>query len=116
MLPSDEWMWLDARLTVTAGELARMCGLSEADIGELVEYGSLATVEGGGFTAELVTPLREAARLRARFDLDLFTAGLLAQYLHRIEQLERELRALRGRLHGEHGLREGPAQWREPHA
>lgn len=111
----DEWMWLDARETVAADELARMCGMTEAELGELLDYGILSVPSGGAFEAELVTPLREAVRVRVRYDLDLFTVGLIAQYLQRIEHLERELRALRGHGPG-HAQRDGPAPWHEPHA
>jgi chaperone modulatory protein CbpM len=95
MVSSDEWLWLDAREAVGVGELSCMCGISEADVQELVEYGSLEMLQEGRFQADVVAPLREAMRVRARFDLDLFTAGLVLQYLRRIDRLEHELRALR---------------------
>jgi hypothetical protein len=113
---TDEWMWLDARRTVLGDELARMCGVTPDEIGELVEYGSLQVLPDGSFRADVVVPLREAVRVRTQFDLDLFTAGLLLHYLQRIEHLEQELRAHRGHRTGDTAAREGPAPWREPHA
>lgn len=96
MAQHDEWMWLDGRLTVDVAELARMSGMTAAEIEELVEYGSLPAGSDGMFQADVVRCLREAVRLRVLFDLDLFSAGLLLRYLRRIEELEGELRALRG--------------------
>jgi chaperone modulatory protein CbpM len=115
-----EWWWLDERQAVSLPELARVCGMSPAELGELVDDGVLVPASGAGaaacFTADLVHPLREAARVRAQFDLDLFTMGLLAGYLHRIELLEQQVRVLQGRVHAPpHSPRDGPATWREPH-
>lgn len=104
---------------VDADELARMCGLSAAEISELVEYGSLLPVEAGGarFSAGCVPPLRTACRLRADFDLDLFTVSLLLGYLQRIAELEQHVRTLEAHLpHARRTERDGPAPWREPHA
>ena len=59
--------------------------------------------------------LREAARLRAQFDLDLFTVALLLGYLQRIARLEHQLRSLQAHVpYPQHLPREGPAPWREP--
>lgn len=118
---SREWWLLDERQPVPLAELARMCGMSAPELAELVEYGALEPSASDAadtwFTADYVHPLREAARMRALFDLDLFSAGLLAGYLHRIELLERQVRALQGQVPGHgHPSREGPATWREPHA
>jgi hypothetical protein len=81
-----------------------------------VEYGSLEVPQPGMFRADVVAPLREAARLRALFDLDLFTSGLLLQYLRRIDTLERELRILEGSAPQPRTERDGPTRWRGPHA
>lgn len=114
--------WLDPQRRIEQGELALMCSLTIAELDELVEYGALVPVpaEGGGvphFSASCVAPLREAVRLRGLYDLDVFTVSLLLGYLHRIEHLEHQLRALQAHLPHPHQLpREGPAPWREPHA
>jgi len=93
------------------------------DLQELVEYGSLQPIAGRQelvFSAEWVVPLREAFRLRRVFDLDLFAAGLVLEYLNRIETLERQVKTLRAHLpsHLPPGQdhHEGPAPWREPHS
>ena len=117
-----DWLLLDEHRTLGHEELADMCGMSVAEIDELVEYGALEPVQGVVqhglvFSAGLVPSLREAARLRTDYDLDVFTVGVLLGYLRRITQLERELRALRAHLgQAPRDPREGPASWREPHA
>ncbi|HWI81153.1 chaperone modulator CbpM [Ramlibacter sp.] len=113
--------WLDGRETVTRAELARASGLSEADITELVEYGALQVLSAGAaepvFSAECLSPLRRASRVRRDFDLDLFAVAVLLQYLNRIDELERQVRTLRAHLpfHAPTVPREGPQPWREPH-
>ena len=115
-----EVRWLDARETVTVPELSRVCGLSAAELDELVEYGALTPLQHGqserAFSAEWVVPLRTAGRLRQDFDLDLFAVSILLGYLNRIEELEREVKSLRAHLPAHvHHRNEGPEPWREPH-
>ena len=113
--------WLEGRETLTRAELARSCDLSEAELGELVEYGALSPVPGTGpeqlFGIECVPTLRHAARLRRDFDLDLFAVAMLMQYLERIGTLERQVRTLQAHapFHAPPLHREGPQPWREPH-
>lgn len=94
--------WLDAREVITLTELARICDLSPAELGELVDDGVLVPVEQARqerlFSAECVMPLRTAGKLRQDFDLDLFTVGLLLGYLNRIEALEHQVRTLKAHL------------------
>jgi chaperone modulatory protein CbpM len=114
--------WLDARETVTVPELSRACGLSAAELDELIEYGALAPLRRNEaervFSAEWIVPLRAAGRLRHDFDLDLFAVAILLGYINRIEDLEREVKSLRARLprqpHTVH-RDDGPEPWREPH-
>jgi chaperone modulatory protein CbpM len=121
---ASEWHWLDAHETIAAPELCRSCRISGAELNELVEYGALQPLtssQGPVFSAEWVSPLREAARLRRAFDLDLFTVSLVLEYLNRIEVLEREVSSLRAHLPAHvpspgRTTHEGPASWREPHA
>lgn len=117
----DEPAWLDARSSVCCDELSRMSGMSIAELEELVDYGALMPLPGQAeerrFSADCVVRLRDAARLRGDFDLDMFTVGLLLGYMERIEQLERRLHALEAQVPSHlAGRREGPAPWREPHA
>ncbi|MEO5670384.1 MAG: hypothetical protein ABIR26_06790, partial [Ramlibacter sp.] len=78
--PASSVTWLDARETLSVADLARACGLSPADLDELVGYGALTPVTsetGIAFSAEWVVPLRTAGKLRQDFDLDLFTVSLV---------------------------------------
>jgi chaperone modulatory protein CbpM len=96
-----EWDRLDPHETIGIEELCSACRISVDELREIVAYGVLAPVHAGDpqvFTADWLPPLREAARLRRAFDLELFAAGLVAEHLHRIEELEREIRALRRQL------------------
>jgi len=122
-LTQAEWVWTDQRETVTAGELCAVCGLSTAELDELVDYGAIAPLAPAGqaeraFAADCVVPLRAAGRLRLDFDLDLFTVSLLLGYLRRIDALERQVRSLQAHLpaHAHLPAREGPGSWKEPHA
>ncbi|MDB5870868.1 MAG: hypothetical protein JWQ07_310 [Ramlibacter sp.] len=97
--------WLDARETLTAAELAQVCGISSTELDELVDYGALEPVQAAqperGFSGAYVAPLRTAARLRQDFDLDLFTVTILLDYLNRIEELEQQVHSLRAHLPGQ---------------
>ena len=115
-----EVAWLDACETVTVAELSRVCGLSAAELDELVEYGALAPLPRDtserAFSAEWVVPLRTAGRLRHDLDLDLFAVAILLGYLNRIEELERDVKSLRAHLPAHTSRRDdGPESWREPH-
>ncbi len=114
--------WLDAQRRIGQADLARMCGIPASELDALVKHGGLVPLptDGGSsrhFSSGWVAPLRHAAQLRAAHALDLFTTSLLLGYLHRIAQLEHQLRTLQG--HPAHPVqlpREGPTPWREPHA
>jgi hypothetical protein len=73
-------------------EFARIASVSKQDVQELEQYRLLAADRLDLRTA---LALRAAAKLRGDFDLDLFTTGLLAGYLLRIEDLEGEVQRLR---------------------
>lgn len=119
--PPPEWWLPDPQRGVALSELARMCSLSMDEVGELVEYGALVPMVSDDpdrlqFSASCVPALREAARLRRHYDLDLFTVSLLLPYLQRIAQLEQQLRSVQAHLpHPVQLPREGPTPWREPH-
>lgn len=121
-MPWTEANWPDPLRRIDQAELAELCGLTVPELDELVEFGALVPLlneSGAGhqFSAACVPPLREAARLRADYDLDLFTVSLLLRYLHRIAQLEHQVHALQPHLpHPSLLPREGPTPWREPHA
>lgn len=114
-----EQEWLVTSHLVSEGDLASICGMTTAEIDELVEYGVLVPQpqQPPVFDAECVPRLREAIRLRRQFDIELFSVGLLLGYLERIQHLEQQVRSLQAQLPhpGPPPLREGPAPWREPH-
>jgi chaperone modulatory protein CbpM len=116
-----EVAWLDARETVSMVELSRVCGLTPAELEELMEYGALAPLDRSQpervFSAECIGGLRRAGRLRRDFDLDLFAVALLLDYLNRIDMLERQLKSLQAHFpaHAQPPHREGPQPWHEPH-
>lgn len=120
MQTKPEVQWLDPHRTVDQPELARLSGMSVADLDQLLNYGALLPTEGRVarvFNAGNLAPLRKAARLRADFDLDLVTTSLLLGYLQRIAQLENQLRGLQAHPSPPQTLpREGPTPWYEPHA
>nr|WP_315243607.1 chaperone modulator CbpM [uncultured Albidiferax sp.] len=93
-----EWVWLDASETMTLAELSNCCGIAADDLQELVEYSALVPLQPATqppcFSAEWVTPLRTAGKLRSDFDLDLFSVALLLGHLNRIETLERQVKSL----------------------
>jgi hypothetical protein len=114
--------WLDAKRRIAQADLSRMCGIPVGELDALVKHGGLVPLPAEGntnrqFSGGWVAPLRHAARLRASHDLDLFTTSLLLGYLHRIAQLEQQLRAFQAHAPQPMQLpREGPTPWREPHA
>lgn len=94
-----EVTWLDARETISLDELSRACGMDADALGELVDYGALAPVglgaQGTLFSAGCIVQLRTVCKLRADYDLDVFTLAMLMGYLGRIAELEGQLRSLR---------------------
>jgi chaperone modulatory protein CbpM len=101
-IQGTELAWLDERETVTVTELSRVCALSEAELQELIDYGTLepphVVRQQRVFSARCVMPLRRAARLRQDLDLDLYAVAVLLGCLERIDTLEHELRSLQARL------------------
>ena len=73
-------------------EFARIAGISQDEVRELLAYGLLTMAK-----VDLPTALamREAVRLQKDFDLDLFSTGLLAGYIEKIHELQGQLRAAR---------------------
>ncbi len=99
---SIEYFILDTTETITLPELAQCCGLSPAELDELVDYNALVPLPDAApersFSARWVAPLRSASRLRLDFDLDLFTVAILLGQLVQIELLQRQLASLQALL------------------
>jgi len=86
-----EHLGADERV-LTREEFARIAGLRESQVRELVDYQLLAP---GALDLRTAFAVRDANRIGKDFDLDLFTVGLLAAYLLRIGNLEAEVERLR---------------------
>lgn len=98
---SIERFSLDASTSMTLSELAECCGLSIAELDELMDYNALMPLTSTperAFSAQWVVPLRTAARMRIDFDLDLFTVAILLDQLVQIERLERQVQSLQALL------------------
>jgi len=106
-----KWCWPDSLETISLTDLSHCCGMTEAELDELVEYCALLPVNPAtperAFSAQWVVPLRNAAKLRTDFDLDMFTVAILLDNLTRIEMLEGQVHSLQAqlpsRLHSEMG-------------
>jgi chaperone modulatory protein CbpM len=113
--------WVVRCENLTRSQLSCASGLTDDELGELIEYGALRplTPRRGAprFTLDSLAALKEAARLRRDFDLDLFAVALLLDYVTRIDVLERQVHSLQAQLpfHSAPAFREGPQPWREPH-
>lgn len=77
---------------LTEDDFARSAGVTRAQLRELQDYGLLP---GGRLDMPAALALREAVRLQGDFDLDLFSTGLIAGYIERIQGLQAELGQLR---------------------
>jgi chaperone modulatory protein CbpM len=94
-----EALHLDERSEIAWAQLLEMSGLSEAELTELVDDGALMPVNPAApswsFAAYSVVVARTAGRLRRDFDLDAHSLAVVLRFAARIEELERQLRALR---------------------
>ena len=92
---------LDAFEPLGLTELARIAEISSEELNELVEYGALSPLSVDKqelrFSAQCLTTLRTASKLRHDYDLDLFSMAILMDYLHRIQALEEQVQSLQAR-------------------
>ena len=99
---SREAMWLDQWQRLSIGELAIFSGLPELDLRELMDYGVLAPANPEGpawaFSADCVSTIRKAARLRDDLELDNQAMALAIMLLDRIDELEARLAESRARI------------------
>ena len=98
---SIECFSLDASSSITLSELAEYCGMSIAELDELMDYNALVPLTSTperAFSAQWVVPLRTAVKMRVDFDLDLFTVAILLGQLIQIELLERQVQSLQALL------------------
>ncbi len=105
-----ELAWSETCDTISQQDLSQCCGMEESDLEELIEYSALVPIElppnllneatplSHIFSTEWIAPLREVGKMRADFDLDLFTAALLLTKIKHIEVLERSIRVLQAKI------------------
>ena len=103
--------WLDAHHEISLTELVELSGLSATDVQHLVDCEALLPLNPAEpiasettecyFSAECLTLVRTASRLRDDFDLDTNGLTLALQLLNRIHELEADMRNLRARLPAE---------------
>lgn len=83
---------------ILLAEFESACGLSRAEIVELVEYGVFAPAGAGpqdwAFPDSALLRAKEAARLRDEFELELHGIAVLLAYRERIAELEQRVRLL----------------------
>lgn len=97
-----EYVWGESSDVVSFAELSQVCGLSAAELDELVEYGALLPLDPSEqerrFRSACIPSLRTANTLHRDFDLDMFAVSFLLDYLTRIEALEEQVRLLKAHL------------------
>lgn len=73
-------------------ELAFTCRLSHDELTELLEYGVIPLEnqhsDGLRIPVGWIAPLQKAAQIRRDYALDLFTMGILVNYIQKIADLE----------------------------
>lgn len=102
-MPADhDVQWLHGHYQVSIVELADTCGVSEAVVRELVEYGALAPSDPSAqpwtFSAEWVARMRRAARIGGDLELETQGMALVLSFLERIERLEDEIAHLNAQI------------------
>jgi chaperone modulatory protein CbpM len=98
--------WMDPHAPCSLRDLAEASRLTEAELRELVELGVLRPLSGFAgptgsemhFAVDCLSTARSARRLREDFDLDAQGLSVALALIERIDDLERQLRALRARL------------------
>ena len=99
-------IWLDERRQYSMTEFVALSGLSAAELQHLIDCDALLPVTAvepaadtgvaeTRFGADCLALARAASRLRNDFDLDANGLTLTLRLLHRIRELEAELRDLR---------------------
>ena len=83
---------------LSQSEFAGVCGLSEAEFQELLDYGVLPADQLADaqicFSRTYIEPVQTAYRKAKDFDLDVCAAAIFTEYLIQIHHLRRELASL----------------------
>jgi len=95
-----EWLAQDNEFSLA--ELAKLTGMSQAELFELVDYGALIPInpdaQPWAFNGKCLMTVHTASRLRLSFDLESRGVALIVSLLDRICQLETQIRSLRVKL------------------
>jgi chaperone modulatory protein CbpM len=99
---AEEALWLDEQGVVTVAQLARLSGLAEDEVRELVDLGVLEPCDprapSWSFTSRCVVTARTAGRLRRDLELEPHALALALSLMERIGELEARVRGLQARL------------------
>jgi len=97
-----EAAWLTEECEFSLTEVAEISGLTESELRELVEYGTIAPVDPAAaqwsFTGRSLVTVRAACRLRADFELEAHGTALMISLLERIQELQSEIESLRAKM------------------
>lgn len=103
MSPRDS-IWLNDQDVCRIEYLAETSGLSIDDIEDLIDNGVIVPAQSGPpprtYPLRYVVTVKAARRLRDDFQLDRHGVTLALTLLHRIDELQAELQALRARQGG----------------
>jgi len=87
---------------LSQSEFASICGLSETEFQELLDYGVLPADQLANaeicFSRTYIEPVQTAYRKAKDFDLDGCAAAIFIQYLIEIQHLREELASLQVRI------------------
>lgn len=79
---------------IDLNEVPALCHLNATDFNELMEYGVIPIVASDSddvcISRSSLEALQKASQIRRDYALDLFTMGMLVNYLERISELERD--------------------------
>lgn len=99
---STNLLWLDSSQRISFDELVVISGLTVSEIKTLVDSGALIPIDMGNrewiFSAESVTTVRQAARLRDDLELDHHALALTLTLLEKVRLLEADLAHVRAQL------------------
>ena len=89
-------------------EAISLCGISDYEAGELIDYGAIRfhhkVDEQGFLSTEHLHTLQTACKQRRDYDLDLFTIVISVAYLETIAALEKELQQCKANPHADGSL------------
>ena len=82
----------------TFSELSKVCELSDQEMQELIDYGSISAEASQEreifYSTQTLKLLQMACKQRRDYDLDLFSVVICVQYLEHIADLERQIESL----------------------